>query len=861
MDIGQVLENAILNPDQQIRAESEAQLADAAQNHYVPYLGMLTQTLGSSEQKTEVRMLAGIALKNQISSKDNKVKLDQAQRWVMLESELKSQIKSTAVEALKSTDDRVASAAAQLVAAIADIELPINQWPELMNILVENTKNEQPDNVKRASLLTIGYICETADPSNSGVVSQANGILTAIVQGAQSSENNPTIRLTAINALVNSLEFIRENFEREGERNYIMQVVCEATQAPNTELQASAFGALARIMSLYYVHMKLYMEKALFGLTVAGMKSEDEKVACMAVEFWSTVCEEELGLTMYEDFDGPRENFHFADVAIHEILPTLLTLLTSQDEDADDDDWSVSMAAGACLQLFAQDTGNNVIRPTLQFVEANISHADWRFREAAVMAFGSILDGPDSEALAVLISQALMPILQLMNDESLHVKDTVAWCLGRIADLVIEGINVETDLPVIMQALLAGLGDHPKVSTNCCWTIMNLTEQLGHDGSHTDSTPISPYYQQLIPALLASASRNDNENSSRTSAYEALATLVIFSAKDSLNFVQELSAEVLQRLETTLNMQQQIIGMDDKANLEELQINLLGLLTNIIRRVGEDVSSASDRLMTLFLSLLQNKLPNSLIEEDIFIAIGSVAGAVGDKFTVYMDAFLPFLKAALEDPESQTCFTAIGLVADIANSLGGAILPYTEGIMTILMTNLQVESAPRDIKPFILSAFGDIASAIGASFGAFLPLVLEILQQASSLRAEIDASLDYIDYVFSIQEASLDAYVGIVAGLHDNPDILQSVVSPVFSFLEFVQNDYTFMKSESVLRSAVGLIGDIASIYPRGEFKDYYKLSWVAEVIKKARSDPDFSQQTKDVGRWAREQQKLQLAL
>lgn len=40
-----------------------------------------------------------------------------------------------------------------------------------------------------------------------------------------------------------------------------MQVVCEATQADDAELQASAFGCLARIMSLYYRYMSLYMER------------------------------------------------------------------------------------------------------------------------------------------------------------------------------------------------------------------------------------------------------------------------------------------------------------------------------------------------------------------------------------------------------------------------------------------------------------------------------------------------------------------------------------------------------------------------------------------------------------------------
>ena len=36
------------------------------------------------------------------------------------------------------------------------------------------------------------------------------------------------------------------------------------------------------------------MEKALFGLTIQGMKSDEEDVAKLAVEFWCTVCEEEI---------------------------------------------------------------------------------------------------------------------------------------------------------------------------------------------------------------------------------------------------------------------------------------------------------------------------------------------------------------------------------------------------------------------------------------------------------------------------------------------------------------------------------------------------------------------------------------
>ena len=52
----------------------------------------------------------------------------------------------------------------------------------------------------------------------------------------------------------------------QGERNYIMQVVCEATQNANGAVQVGAFECLVRIMSLYYDKMAFYMERALFGV-------------------------------------------------------------------------------------------------------------------------------------------------------------------------------------------------------------------------------------------------------------------------------------------------------------------------------------------------------------------------------------------------------------------------------------------------------------------------------------------------------------------------------------------------------------------------------------------------------------------
>lgn len=54
----------------------------------------------------------------------------------------------------------------------------------------------------------------------------------------------------------------------QGERNYIMQVVCESTQSSRPDVQVAGYENLVKIMQLYYDKMRFYMEKALFGVSV-----------------------------------------------------------------------------------------------------------------------------------------------------------------------------------------------------------------------------------------------------------------------------------------------------------------------------------------------------------------------------------------------------------------------------------------------------------------------------------------------------------------------------------------------------------------------------------------------------------------
>lgn len=68
-------------------------------------------------------------------------------------------------------------------------------------------------------------------------------------------------------------------------------------------------------------------------------------------------------------------------------------------------------------------------------------------------------------------------------------------------------------------------------------------------------------------------------------------------------------------------------------------------------------------------------------------------------------------------------------------------------------------------KPAILQCFGDIAQAIGGHFETYLPIVAQVLQQASALNVSVDTTYDMIDYIVSLREGIMDAWDGAIIAM------------------------------------------------------------------------------------------------
>lgn len=144
----------------------------------------------------------------------------------------------------------------------------------------------------------------------------------------------------------------------------------------------------------------------------------------------------------------------------------------------------------------------------MPFVTQYINHQDWKFREAAVLAFGSILEGPKN--LTQLISQAMQTLLERMKDSNPYVKDTTAWTLGKICQH--HTLSLSQFLPSVVRALGEGLDETPRIAANCCWGLHNIAVAYERD-LHNPTSLLSQFFTPCLEKLVQVSTRfNKQQN-------------------------------------------------------------------------------------------------------------------------------------------------------------------------------------------------------------------------------------------------------------------------------------------------------------------------------------------------------------
>ena len=158
-------------------------------------------------------------------------------------------------------------------------------------------------------------------------------------------------------------------------------------------------------------------------------------------------------------------------------------------------------------------------------IQKNGTVEDWRFREAATFAFGCILDGPDPQALGELARSGLSYLLTALSDANPLVKNTTAWCLGRIFEFVhgeLEPPLIATEqLSLVVQTLLNSLQDELYIAEKVCYAISKLA--TGY--SDASPSPMTQWFEVVVGKLLETSTRGVAEAGQSNIQIQAFAAI------------------------------------------------------------------------------------------------------------------------------------------------------------------------------------------------------------------------------------------------------------------------------------------------------------------------------------------------
>ena len=221
-----------------------------------------------------------------------------------------------------------------------------------------------------------------------------------------------------------------------------------------------------------------------------------------------------------------------------------------------------------------------------------------------------------------------------------------------------------------------------------------------------------------------------------------------------------------------------------------------------------------------------------------------------------MPHFRPFLGLGLANyEEHQVCAVAIGVVGDICRALEAKVLPYCDEIVNLLLRNLQNPALNRNVKPPILSCFGDIALAVGGHFEKYMQVTMSMLVQASSTAIDT-GNADLVEYLNQLREGIFEAYTGVLQGLRvdDKSGAFEPYVMGALDLIRQVAEGIpSGTTSDEVLRAAAGVVGDLGSSLGARGLKAVARQSphreYLKALLKEAKASSN--EQTKQVGQWA----------
>eukprot|EP00347_Sterkiella_histriomuscorum_P012526 403368238 len=481
--------NDILEVNNSIRKKGEEKLNQMKQFDADKYAGYLTTVISSSIYTQEVRSLASVILRRNISntdsdSQDASNQSNNSNLWLRMNSNAKEFVKNELLKTISESKEK------PLVHKICNLLIEIGGtmfeqeeqvWQELLRIIFDFVNSDVDLKVDAGLQIFNGLFSYLMDH----LVKYKNDLYGIFDKTLQ--HQSLDINLAALQAVSNFLQIA----ERKDSLQFIQllplmaNVAVKALQMDDeTVLQ----DALVEFNELAEIEPKFFSQnfKDLFNLFSPIVFKNDYTnpiIRHQPIEFFVSL-QERSPKTLKND-----------QTTLKNILDMIFKLMIDIDEEIDskwlkpkegfrleeDEEDEDSVAFGkVCVDRLVSSVGEEIMLPLLsQLVQNTLANdEDWRYKNAGLMALSQIGEYIQNVSS---IAQMMATVLQHLQHPNPRIRFAALHCIGQMSEDMKEEFQ-DRFHEQVMPALLQCLDDPiPRVQSHACACLNNFLEGIKHE--------------------------------------------------------------------------------------------------------------------------------------------------------------------------------------------------------------------------------------------------------------------------------------------------------------------------------------------------------------------------------------------
>lgn len=368
------------------------------------------------------------------------------------------------------------------------------------------------------------------------------------------------------------------------------------------------------------------------------------------------------------------------------------------DDDLDDGDenpderWTLRKCSAAALDVFASDFGGPVFASIFPYLQANLKHAEWPHREAAVLALGAVSEGC-MDVVVPHLPELIPYLISLLNDPEVVVRQITCWTLGRYslwaAELEDPAQKAAYFEPMMEGILTKMLDKNKKVQEAGASAMANLEDKAGKR--------LEPYCGPIIQQFIRCFAKYKDKN--------------MWILYDCVQTMAEHVGPVLARPELSSQLMPALIGRWQKVGDQSREfIPLLECLSYVAMALGDAFSPFAEPIFARSVNIIHQNLEQSLAatnnpnfdhpDKDFIVTsldlLGSIVQALEDtKATALVEkspTFFELLSFCMEDPSDEIRQSAYAVLGDCAKYCFDQLKSSLPSIFPILLKQLDLDN-------------------------------------------------------------------------------------------------------------------------------------------------------------------------